>query len=96
MKTIFINGGKVDKVNVSHDPRGNGYITMRVTGDTKAKRALAELEIEITHVAGNSERIIKRIDLKRGKSNCVGTVEISVPYIISNVRVIGGTVWRNC
>lgn len=96
MKTIFINGGKVDKVSVSNDSRGIGNVTMRVTGDTKAKRALAELEIEITHMTGQSERIIKRIELKRGKTNCVGTVEISVPYIISNVRVLGGTVWRNC
>lgn len=89
----FINGGSVDKISIEHLDK-NSCIKMQVIGDTKNKKAEADLEIEISHTDGYKETILHHCDLKKGKSKCFCNIEINVPYDVKDVKITSGTVRR--
>lgn len=87
----FINGGSIDKVSITNT-EDNGCIKMQVIGDTKAKKAEADLEVEVTHSDGYKETLLYKCSLKKGKNKCFGILEINVPYLVEKVKVTNGTV----
>lgn len=95
MKTVFINGGKIDKIKITNG-ECNTNITARVTGDTKAKYGEAKIDVEVVLGNGEVKQIVTEVHLKRGKNNCIGTLEINIPYNICNFKILKGTVWRTC
>ena len=94
MAKTFINGGDVDKIQVTVGDSGKSDIRFRVTGDTKGKEADVELEIKVIHTDGNSEVIIKKFGITKKKNKCTGFCEFSVPYEVSNVKILRGSVTR--
>ena len=94
MAKTFINGGDVDKIQVTVRDNGESDIKLRVTGDTKGKTADVELEIRVTHTDGSSEVIIKKFEITKKKNKCTGFCEFSVPYGVSNVKALRGSVTR--
>lgn len=87
----FINGGSIDKVTIVNSVE-TGCIKLQVIGDTKAKRAEADLEIEVIHTDGYRETLLYKCSLKRGKNKCFGLLEINVPYTVADIKVTQGTV----